>query len=242
MQVFRDDEMAFHGWDNGKSPCHPQAHVSEPRAGTGLLCSCRTRNEGARRTKMDEFARQGADVAIYPYARIVGRDRIAIGSNVIIDDFVFIGPHAQLTIGSHVHIAAHASITGGGTCVIADFAGVSSGARILSGTDDFSGDGLTGPTIPIEFRNVERGTVTIESHVVVGANAVVLPNVTIGEGATVGAGSVVTRSLEPWYIYVGAPARPLRPRRRDIVLASERELCRRHGRPDGSIRLPPESA
>jgi acetyltransferase-like isoleucine patch superfamily enzyme len=32
-------------------------------------------------------------------------------------------------------------------------------------------------------------TLTIESHVVVGANAVVLPNVTISEGAVVGAGA-----------------------------------------------------
>jgi acetyltransferase-like isoleucine patch superfamily enzyme len=191
---------------------------------------------------MDDFARKGANVRIFPGAELLGRDRIHIGSNVIIDDFVFIGPHAELTIGNYVHIAAHASITGGGSCVIADFAGISSGARILSGTDDFGGVGLTGPTVPAEFRAVERGVVTVESHVVVGANAVVLPNVTIGEGAVVGAGSVVTKSLEPWFVYVGAPARPLKPRRREEVLAGERELYRRFGRPAGSTRLPPERA
>jgi acetyltransferase-like isoleucine patch superfamily enzyme len=189
---------------------------------------------------MNGLARQGTNVTIFPGARLLGRDRIHIGSNVIIDDFVFIGTHAELTIGSYVHIASHASITGGGICTLADFVGISSGARILTGTDDFGGGGLTGPTIPAELRAVERGSVTIESHVLVGANAVVLPNVTLGEGAAIGAGSVVTESLAPWQVYVGAPARPVKARPREGLLARERELYLRYGRPAGSTRLPPE--
>ncbi len=188
--------------------------------------------------QVTDFARQGVDVTIFPGARVLGRDRITIGSHVIIDDFVFIGSHAELVLGSYVHVASHASITGGGMCLIADFAGVSSGARILTGTDDFGGAGMTGPTIPNEFRAVERGRVTIESHVVVGANAVVLPNVTIGEGAVVGAGSVVVADLAPWQVYVGAPARAVKPRRSDRILAQERTLYERYGRPDGSTRRP----
>ncbi|PYR56966.1 MAG: acyltransferase [Acidobacteria bacterium] len=188
---------------------------------------------------MDDFARQGVNVTIYPTARVLGRARISIGSNVIVDDFVFIGAHAALTIGSHVHIAAHASITGGGSCVLADFVGISSGARVITGTDDFGGQGLTGPTVPADLRSVRRGTVTIESHAVVGANAVVLPDVTIGEGAIVGAGSVVTRNVEPWTVCVGAPARALKRRPREPMLAKERELYRRYGRLEGSTRIPP---
>ena len=191
---------------------------------------------------MNDFMRQGVSVTIYPGARVLGRERIAIGSHVVIDDFVFIGTHAELVLGSYVHVASHASITGGGTCVIGDFSGISSGARLLTGTDDFAGAGMTGPTIPDEFRAVERGTLTIESHVVVGANAVVLPNVTIGEGAVVGAGSVVTESLAPWFVYVGAPARAVKPRRRDLILAEERALYERYGRAPGARRLPPGSA
>lgn len=37
----------------------------------------------------------------------------------------------------------------------------------------------------------------------IGGNSVILPGVTIGEGASVGAGSVVTKDLEPWGVYVG---------------------------------------
>jgi acetyltransferase-like isoleucine patch superfamily enzyme len=43
-----------------------------------------------------------------------------------------------------------------------------------------------------------------------GDGVVVLPGVTIGEGSIVGANSVVTRSLPPGVIAVGAPARPVK--------------------------------
>src|SRR5690242_14609154 len=170
------------------------------------------------------FRGMGDNVRIYPGARILGPGSVLIGSHVVVDDFVFIGNHRRLILGNHVHVASHASITGGGDCVCCDFSGISSGARILTGTDDFGGAGLTGPTIPARYRVVERGRVVIGAHAVIGANAVVRPNVVVGEGATVGAGSVVTRDLDPRGIYVGAPARRIRERRRDLILAYEEEL------------------
>lgn len=194
-----------------------------------------TRPVRATTAVMAEFVYLGKNVTIYPWAKILGTAHIAVGSNVIIDDFVFIGNHEDLTIGNHVHVAAHASITGGGKCFLADFCGISSGARILTGSDDFSGK-LTGPTIPPEFRRVIRGSVTIGEHAVIGANAVVLPNVRIGVGAAVGAGSVVTGDLEPWTIYAGAPARPLKPRPKEPILEAEQQLFARYGRPERLFR------
>jgi acetyltransferase-like isoleucine patch superfamily enzyme len=188
---------------------------------------------------MTDFRRCGKDVTIYSRARVLGRDHVAVGAHVIIDDFVFIGLHEDMVLGNYVHIAAHASITGGGRCTVADFSGISSGARILTGTDDFAGTSLTGPTVPAEFRRVVRGEVVIESHVVVGANAVVLPNVRLGEGATIGAGSVVTRDLEPWGVYAGVPARRIRERLRDGVLQAEKALYAKYGCPRPSYRRPP---
>ncbi|HLK12701.1 MAG TPA: acyltransferase [Candidatus Binatia bacterium] len=181
-------------------------------------------------------------MVIYASARVLERDRITFGDHVIIDDFVFVGRHEELVIGNYVHIASHASITGGGRCVIADFAGISSGARILTGTDEFAGGGLTGPTVPDDLRVVRRGVVVIESHAVIGVNSVVLPGVTVGEGATVGANSVVTRDLAPWTIHAGAPARPLRERDRRSVLDAEERLYVMHGRPSVAHRRPTRGA
>lgn len=46
----------------------------------------------------------------------------------------------------------------------------------------------------------------------IGANATILKGVTIGEGSIVGAGSVVTKSVPPYSIVGGSPARILRMR------------------------------
>lgn len=57
----------------------------------------------------------------------------------------------------------------------------------------------------------------------IGAGATLLPGVEIGEGAVVAAGAVVTRSVEPWTIVAGVPARPHRKvddQTREQILAS----------------------
>jgi galactoside O-acetyltransferase len=179
----------------------------------------------------NEFRISGTYVVIRAGARIIAPENVAIGSHVMIDDFVFIGRHRRMAIGNHVHLATGSSITGGGDCAICDFAGVSSGARILTGTDDFLGGGLTGPTIPSRFREVHRGQVVVERHAVIGANAIVLPDVVIGEGATVGAGSVVSKNLEPWSVYVGAPARRVKGRPEQRIRELEYALLQEEGAP-----------
>ena len=97
---------------------------------------------------------------------------------------------------------------------------------------------LNGSAIPAEFRETHRGTIILEPHAILGTNVVVLPDVTVGEGATVGAGSVVTRSLEPWGVYVGSPARRIKTRPREIVLANEQRLFEKYGRPEIQYRSP----
>jgi acetyltransferase-like isoleucine patch superfamily enzyme len=39
-----------------------------------------------------------------------------------------------------------------------------------------------------------------------------LPGVTLSEGCVIGANSVVTKTTEPWTIYVGNPAKPTKKR------------------------------
>lgn len=41
----------------------------------------------------------------------------------------------------------------------------------------------------------------------IGAGATILPGVTIGKGTTIGAGSVVTKSIPPFSVAWGVPAR-----------------------------------
>ena len=52
--------------------------------------------------------------------------------------------------------------------------------------------------------------VVIEDEVWIGASVTILPDVTIGRCSVIGAGSVVTEDVEPYSVYVGAPARKIR--------------------------------
>ena len=52
--------------------------------------------------------------------------------------------------------------------------------------------------------------ITIEEGVWIGNNVIILPNVTIGKKSIIGAGAVVTRSIPPYCMAVGNPARVIR--------------------------------
>jgi len=69
----------------------------------------------------------------------------------------------------------------------------------------------------------------LEKHALLGTNAIVFPGVTIQEGAIVAAGSIVTKDCDPWGIYMGAPAKKVKERRRDNVLSLEKDLIQKYG-------------
>ena len=111
-----------------------------------------------------------------------------------------------VTCSQSVHIAANARVT------IRD--GVMFGSRIHV-TDHshghYHGDEQDSPYKPPSHRPLAPGRpVLIERNVWLGDGVVVLPGVTIGEGTIVGANSVVSRSLPPHVIAVGAPAVPIK--------------------------------
>lgn len=168
----------------------------------------------------------GKDVVIYPGAKFIQSEHLELGDAVIIDDFVFIQAGRRTRIGSFVHIASFTSIGGGGEVVMGDFSGLSSGVRIFSGNEDSSGGGLTNPTVPEPWRAPVRGFVDIGRHALIGANTVIMPNVKIGEGAVVGACSFVNCNLDPWTVYAGCPARPLKLRPSEKILETEASLRR----------------
>lgn len=142
-------------------------------------------------------------VKTFEYTKIIGIENIKFGKNIIIDDFVLIYAKERIELGNFVHIASFSSISGGGEFIMKDFSGLASGCRIVTGSDDFKDWGFGNPTIATEYRNVKIGKITIEKFAIIGSNSVILPNVIIGEGAAVAAGSIVTKSLEAWGIYVG---------------------------------------
>ncbi|WP_140538245.1 DapH/DapD/GlmU-related protein [Mesorhizobium sp. B1-1-8] len=63
------------------------------------------------------------------------------------------------------------------------------------------------------------GGVTVGNDVWIGHGAIMLPGVAIGDGAVVGAGAVVTKDVPPYAIVVGSPAKVIRYRFSEDVVA-----------------------
>jgi acetyltransferase-like isoleucine patch superfamily enzyme len=59
----------------------------------------------------------------------------------------------------------------------------------------------------VPYVNSRKGNITIGSDAWIGTGAVVLPDVEVGEGAVVGANAVVTKSVPPYTVVAGLPAR-----------------------------------
>lgn len=112
---------------------------------------------------------------------------LSIGENVFINRGVYITARAPISIGDHALIGPYVIMN--------------------SGNHNY-GD----RSVPIRNQAHTIAPIRIGNDVWIGAHATILPGVTIGEGAIVGAGAVVTRSIDPYTIVGGVPARPLKGR------------------------------
>lgn len=169
------------------------------------------------------FAELGSNVLISDKASIYGASRIKIGSNVRIDDFcVLSAGEGGIEIGSYIHIAVYSSLIGAGKITLADFTNISSKVSIYSSNDDYSGEYMTNPMIPAEYTNVTHADVTLAKHVIIGSGSVILPGVTLHEGAAVGSLSMITRDCEAFGVYIGAPAKKIKNRKRELLALEEK--------------------
>lgn len=171
-----------------------------------------------------QFKYIGSDVIIHPDAIIKRPEFTTIQNHVAIDNGVTVS--TKLQIGNYVHISPYVVVIGGidAELVLKDFVFVAAGTKVVCGSEDYTGVGLVGATIPKKFRVLNISRVTFENFSGCGVNCSILPGVTLAEGSVLGANSLLTKSTEPWTIYVGSPARPIKTRRKDIILQHAQEL------------------
>jgi acetyltransferase-like isoleucine patch superfamily enzyme len=175
------------------------------------------------------FKEIGVEVKIYQPISLIQPENMVLKNHIILSEFSYFASGLGLFIGNYIHISTHCSILGGGYCIINDFSGICAGSRIITGSEDINGGGITGgPTVPREFRLNFQSYVILEKHSFLASNCVVLPGVTIGEGTVVGSNSVVTKDLEPWGIYIGNPAKRVKDRPKEKILTMEQELFEKY--------------
>ncbi|GAB1414762.1 acyltransferase [Paludibacter sp.] len=161
------------------------------------------------------FKDLGTNVKISRNTSIYYPEKISIGSNVRIDDFCILS--GNIHIGSYIHISAYTAIYGRFGVILEDFVTVSGRVLIYSQSDDYSGEFMTNPMVPLEYTNVSGGTVHMKKHSIIGAGSVVLPNVTIEEGGCLGTMSLLKSNLPAWEIYGGIPAKKIKNRSKKLL-------------------------
>lgn len=113
--------------------------------------------------------------------------RIELAEGVYVGPYCVLNGHGGLRIGRKTLIAAH-------TVIIP------------------ANHGFDDTAVPIADQPESRLGIEIGDDVWIGCGVRILDGVTIGDGAVIGAGAVVTRSIPPWSIAIGVPARVIRNR------------------------------
>ncbi len=140
---------------------------------------------------------------MFLYRKIVG---IPVGENSIIWAGNRFNDASNLKIGNNV-------IVGPGNVFLIR------GGLIVGNNVNLSGFSFyisQGHDVNDPFGHTKLSPIIINDNAWVATNSTIMPGVTIGEGAVVAAGSVVTKSVLPYSVVAGNPAREIKIRSKDI--------------------------
>ncbi len=153
----------------------------------------------------------GKNITICKYATLevdpsdTDRSKIIIGDRTLISSFVMLRTYGgTIKIGDSSFINSFSVLHGHGNLTI--------GNRCLLGpqvTIVPANYGFQDRNVPFRLQTPTMKGIMIEDDVWIGAGATILDGCTIGTGSIVGAGAVVTKSVEPYSIVAGVPARKI---------------------------------
>ena len=143
--------------------------------------------------------------------------------NIIVGEFTYI---ADSEFESHV---THHYEWNGDRLIIGKFCQIAAGVEfVMNGANHQMNAVSTFPFYTLEGWNMNppaqadlplKGDTVIDNDVWIGQNAVILPGAHIGDGAIIGANSVVGGDVAPYTVVIGNPARMLRKRFDDELIA-----------------------
>lgn len=159
----------------------------------------------------------GESVVISEYCVLDGRSEkdvlaLEVGDRSILSNNVMLScKNGSITVGKDVGLNAQTIIqsTTGNAVTIGDNCVIGQRCLVIGGGNyDISNRNDLIRTSPI----VDDGGVTVENNVWLGANVSVLGGVTVGQGSVAGTGAVVSRSVPPFSVCLGVPAKVVRER------------------------------
>ncbi len=159
----------------------------------------------------------GDSVVISEYCILDGRSEkevlsLEVGDRSILSNNVMLScKNGSISVGKDVGLNAQTIIqsTTGNAVTIGDNCVIGQRCLVIGGGNyDISNRNDLIRTSPI----VDDGGVTVENNVWLGANVSVLGGVTVGQGSVAGTGAVVSRSVPPFSVCLGVPAKVVRER------------------------------
>lgn len=130
------------------------------------------------------------------------------GENVQISkQYNFIYPE-NISLGNNVYLGPKCNISAFGKVNISDGVIIGPHCTIYSANHNYSENIKS---IPYDSKLIIKN-VTIHENVWIGGNTILLPGVEVGEGSIIAAGSVITKSVPPFAIMGGNPAKILKYR------------------------------
>ena len=148
------------------------------------------------------------------------------GKNVHIAEKSDIKGNENVYVGNDVAIGPRSLLwTTGAKIFIKDKVIVGPGLSIITGDHkiDIAGKYMADVTVNEKDKEDDQDVI-IEKDVWIGSNVTILKGVTIAEGCVIGGGAVVTKSTEPYGIYVGVPAKYCKSRFSEEELKEHKRL------------------
>ena len=165
------------------------------------------------------------DKSIIYLKNAVTASNISVGDYTVYNDFVNDPRDFQTNNVLYHYPVNHDRL------IIGKFCSIACGAKFLFTSGNHSLRSLSNYSFPVFFDEWglsgaditkawdNKGDIVIGNDVWIGYEAVILSGVTVGDGAVIGARAVVTKDVEPYTIVVGVPAKPIRKRFDDDVIA-----------------------
>jgi acetyltransferase-like isoleucine patch superfamily enzyme len=130
-----------------------------------------------------------------------------IGKGTIIETDTVINAHC--TIGQHVYIGKNCFLT---KVEIGNYSSIANNVSIGIGEHDLNKISTNSLFYDDVYNELTQKQCIIGHDVWIGVDSIILRDVVIGNGAVIGANSVVTKSIPPYAVAVGSPAKIIKYR------------------------------
>jgi acetyltransferase-like isoleucine patch superfamily enzyme len=137
------------------------------------------------------------------YRRVLG---MSIGDSSVIYGGCEIRGGSKIKIGKNTSVGHRCILDGRAGLTIGDSVNISTGVWVWTMQHDMNDP----------WFKSEGNPVHIEDYAWVSGRAIILPGLTIGKGAVIASGAVVTKSVLPYSVMAGVPAKKIGEREKDL--------------------------